>query len=246
MREIFSAAFWRSVRWYMEHPHAPAGASPHRPSGEAPRLVDLGDEPLTAEGFTAAREAVGQARGDDYEATTGHTLSCGAGFGVLCGCDDRPDPGEGSPGDIGLGPLPSFSAPPTGPPYHYGDNGDGITGKHTGRAEDCTGPDCGPADCEASDVITLLGRQEVFGPCALREGHRGPMHRESGGRSWTALRDGAVSVPRDALRGLVEVARWVSRGLSYAAFSARCPDAKAQRALAALDDAGLLAQFREE
>lgn len=123
---------------------------------------------------------------------------------------------------------------------HYGDNGSGISGQHTGRVEDCPGPGCGPRDCEASDVITLLGRQEAFGPCALREGHDGPMHRESGGRSWAALRDDTVSVPREALRGLVRVAEYVAGSEPY-------PDpVAARRALGALDDAGLLDQFRED
>lgn len=61
-----------------------------------------------------------------------------------------------------------------------------------------------------------------------------------------------VSVPRDALRRLVEVAMWVSRGRSMAfvpddsaAVGRVYPDAKARRALGALDDAGLLEQFRE-
>ncbi|WP_055563643.1 hypothetical protein [Streptomyces atriruber] len=78
-----------------------------------------------------------------------------------------------------------------------------------------------------------------------------------------------VPVPRDALRGLVEVARWVSGDPHELALRSTCtdyccpdgackldiyraahpsprPDAKARRALAALDDAGLLDQLGED
>lgn len=61
-----------------------------------------------------------------------------------------------------------------------------------------------------------------------------------------------VAVPRNALKALAEVAMWVSRGRSMAfvpddseALGKVYPDAKARRALGALDDAGLLEQFRE-
>jgi hypothetical protein len=216
MREIFTVAFWRSVWWYMGHPYAPAGAAP-----------------IDDDSFVMPPEPTPSDLGP-------------------CGAADRWDCPTCGP--VTLEPHPrlpvmrcSNCKEHAGPETHYGDNGNGISGKHTGRVEDCPGPGCGPRDCEASDVITLLGRQEVFGPCALREGHRGPMHRESGGRSWTALRDGAVSVPRDALRGLVEVAEYVSNGSFYnAATDEPYPDAKARRALGALDDAGLLEQFRED
>ncbi|QES45232.1 hypothetical protein DEJ49_33370 [Streptomyces venezuelae] len=71
----------------------------------------------------------------------------------------------------------------------------------------------------------------------------------------TAIRDaylaeamqGTVPVPRDALRRLVEVARWASSGPFFnAATDEPYPDAKARRALGALDDAGLLDQLKEE
>jgi hypothetical protein len=239
------------------------------------------------------------------------------------------DPGEGSPGDIGLGPLP-----PLGPPEpclrcehdeqtrgvvqlsvmelyppdhastcpvsqgHYGDNGNGISGKHTGRVEDCTGPGCGPGgDLEVTDPHEIGTAHDCPEGCAthnpggpdvprevwtdlygaaeesatIREGHADdcmwfvspaecschvwPAARIGVDTAWDALMsdrvNGPISVPREALRGLIEVAMWVSRGRS-AAFTADpsenvgkvYPDAKARRALGALDDAGLLDQFR--
>ncbi len=98
--------------------------------------------------------------------------------------------------------------------------------------------------CDASAVIDLVGTRQSFGPCIKRERHKG-WHEDATGASWKE-RDDAVTVPRDALRGLVEVAEYVSNGSFYnAAGTEPYPDAKAQRALAALDDAGLLDQFRE-
>ncbi|SOE25645.1 hypothetical protein [Streptomyces sp. OK228] len=285
MKEFFTAAFWRSVWWYMGHPEAPSGYSPGQ--SPEPDFVDaytnpaiIGSDPPFAapcshsgigvstwfdrsvcpepcgsmhDRCTRCGRAVGGCPiegADDYEATTGHAITCGAGFGAPCECDDRPEPGEGSPGDIGLGPLPSFSEPPTGPPFHYGDNGDGITGKHTGRVEDCPGPGCGPRDCEASATTADM----TFGPCIKRERHKG-WHEDANGAQWTERcrgcghtegegcdcpPDGTVSVPREALRGLVRVAEYVAGSEPY-------PDpVAARRALGALDDAGLLEQFRED
>ncbi|MDX2986415.1 hypothetical protein [Streptomyces caniscabiei] len=60
-----------------------------------------------------------------------------------------------------------------------------------------------------------------------------------------------VSIPVEALEQLVRVAMWVSRGRSMAhtpdpdpALGSVYPDATARRALGALDEAGLLEQFR--
>lgn len=58
-----------------------------------------------------------------------------------------------------------------------------------------------------------------------------------------------IQVPEDVLSGLVNVARWVASERERLAAQGRhivLPDATAKRALAALDDAGLLEQFREE
>ncbi|MFJ6729425.1 hypothetical protein ACIQPQ_31435 [Streptomyces sp. NPDC091281] len=57
--------------------------------------------------------------------------------------------------------------------------------------------------------------------------------------------DAVISIPLSALDGLITVARWVSRGQSYAhtpdpAIADTYPDAAARQALGALDDAGLL------
>lgn len=54
-----------------------------------------------------------------------------------------------------------------------------------------------------------------------------------------------VPVPRDALAKLVAVAQHVSLG-ARAAFVQPYPDATARFALGALDDAGLLEQFRSD
>lgn len=109
--------------------------------------------------------------------------------------------------------------------------------------------------CDASAVYGVLGSQQMFGPCVLRHRHRGPVHKAANGTTWTELPGAdsdAVSIPREALRSLVEVAMWVSRGRSAAmtpshvkAIGKVYPDAKARQALGALDDAGLLDQFRE-
>ncbi|MFJ4828428.1 hypothetical protein ACIP79_00580 [Streptomyces sp. NPDC088747] len=143
---------------------------------------------------------------------------------------------------------------------HYGDSGNGISGWHTGRVEDCTGPGCGPQECGA--MATTAGAS--FGPCIKRERHK-DWHEDANGTRWTTRcqacgrtereqcncpPDDAVSVPRDALRGLVEVARQVSERWPHGGFMA--PDkphpnhGTASDALRALDDAGLLDQFRED
>ncbi|MBP5915884.1 hypothetical protein ACH3XX_42320 [Streptomyces scabiei] len=64
---------------------------------------------------------------------------------------------------------------------------------------------------------------------------------------------GLLPVPEPVLRDLVKVAMWVSRGHSMALtpdpspfVGTAYPDATARRALGALDDAGLLDQYRRE
>jgi hypothetical protein len=83
--------------------------------------------------------------------------------------------------------------------------------------------------------------------------HVWPAARAGVDTAWDTLRGDALSVPRDALRRLVEAAMWVSRGKSMAftpddskAVGKTYPDAKARLALGALDDAGLLDQSRED
>ncbi|MGW6790020.1 hypothetical protein [Streptomyces chartreusis] len=129
---------------------------------------------------------------------------------------------------------------------HYGDNGNGISGWHSGRVEDCTGPGCGPGEATADASHWVC---PTCGPTATEPHPRLPIRRCSNCKEH--VRD-AVSVPRDALKALAEVAMWVSRGRSMAfvpddseALGKVYPDAKARRALGALDDAALLEQFRE-
>lgn len=64
-----------------------------------------------------------------------------------------------------------------------------------------------------------------------------------------AMDDDPVSVPREALSDLLYVARWVAAERARhgaLAPDVTLPDATASRALGALDDAGLLDQFRED
>jgi hypothetical protein len=275
VREFFTAAFWRDAWWYLAHPgylaygYSPSGpATPGQPpkgkSGAPCSHSGIGvsawfdrtvcPEPCSSmhDRCTLCGRAVGGCpleSADGYEATTGHAITCGAGFGAGCQCDDEGRPPCDHCDVVGH----SFEDCPEGE-THYGDNGNGISGQHTGRVEDCTGPGCGPRDCEAMAATADMS----FGPCVKREGHKG-WHEDADGSSWTERCRGCghtegegcgcppaptLSVPREALRGLVRVARCVSRGDS--GWLASPPlDLTARRALGALDDAGLLEQFRE-
>lgn len=180
----------------------------------------------------------------------------------------RADPGEGSPGDIGLGPLPSFAC---------GDSPDlEISDPHeVGQAHGCP-EGCAVHNPGGPDVPREVPPELYEHACeaaTIREGHADGCIWFGSGNSecschvwpaacagvdtaWDALRgdphSDPVNVPLDALRGLVEVAMWVSRGRSMAMTPSHVkqigkayPDAKARRALGALADAGLLDQFRE-
>lgn len=88
-------------------------------------------------------------------------------------------------------------------------------------------------DSEAKRIVRVLmmsGLNE-FGATAIRDAYLAEATR------------GTVPVPRGALRGLVEVARVVVAERVRLGPEAALPDFHARRALAALDDAGLLDQF---
>ncbi|MCT9010541.1 hypothetical protein [Streptomyces rhizosphaerihabitans] len=131
-------------------------------------------------------------------------------------------------------------------------------GEHAFCGDDCEGPGCGPSDCGATAATADM----TFGPCIKRERHK-DWHEDANGARWTTRGEGcghtegegcgcppepAVSVPAAALSDLVHVARWAASERERLAAQGRhivLPDATAARALAALDDAGLLDQVPE-
>lgn len=117
---------------------------------------------------------------------------------------------------------------------HFGDNGNGISGWHSGRVEECTGPGCGPGEAAAGHWVC-----PTCGPTATEPHPRLPVRRCGNCKEHV---DGAVSVPWSAYRDLAAVARWVAaeraRHGAHGPYMV-LPDVMAKRALDALGEAGL-------
>jgi hypothetical protein len=119
---------------------------------------------------------------------------------------------------------------------------------------DQVAPDAGrelAGTCDASAVIDLglANGPSTFGPCVLRRGHDGPVHKAADGTTWcpgTEAGPGSITIPLAAFDQLVKVAMHVSLGKS-AAFhqDSPYPDVVARFGLGALHEAGLLDAYRQ-
>ncbi|WP_060880910.1 hypothetical protein [Streptomyces scabiei] len=99
------------------------------------------------------------------------------------------------------------------------------------------------------DIIDAIDRTYAYGVL----GYAKPEELADAYRDSVLAAVGLYPVPAPVLRDLVKIAMWVSRGQAMAftpdpsPFVGKAyPDATARRALGALDDAGLLARYRQE